>query len=72
MTTLAAVRFKNLSEKRSKENISEDDTRPLSPASQQPLCNRCHRAFDFSRAPDIVCGNFLYLQVFLFANATPE
>src|SRR5216683_6146502 len=74
-TTLAVIRFKSSLEKKSKED--ENDVVPPTPTSQPQFCTRCHRAFDFSKAPVVVSGcfpssNFLstydiLIQIFLSA-----
>jgi hypothetical protein len=58
-TTVAVIRFKNLLEKKSRED--EDDAVPSTAPTDQPerpVCSRCHRAFDFSKAPEVVCACF--------------
>jgi hypothetical protein len=58
-TTVAVIRLKNLLEKKSKEDEDEDEAvPPTTPADQpeHPVCSRCHRAFDFSKAPEVVCA----------------
>jgi hypothetical protein len=60
-TTVAVVRFKNLLERRFREDEDEDEARPSTAPTDQPelpVCNRCHRAFDFSKAPEVVCACF--------------
>lgn len=54
-TTVAVIRFKSLLEKKSKEDEDEDEAVP---PTSPTVCNRCHRAFDFSKAPEVVCACF--------------
>jgi len=55
-TTLAVIRFKSSLEKKSKED--ENDAVPPTPTGRPQFCTRCHRAFDFSKAPVVVSGCF--------------
>jgi len=51
-TTLAVIRFKSTLEKKSIED--ENDAVPPTPTGQPQFCTRCHRAFDFSKAPVVI------------------
>jgi hypothetical protein len=56
-TTVAAIRLKKLLE-RKPDKDDEDVVSPTSPTDQHRVCNRCHHAFDFSKAPEVVCDCF--------------